>query len=61
MGITTAGAGAAAAVAPLHIIITSILGTFIVNSVVHTLQHMTAPHAPAPTATPSATIPVLIH
>lgn len=54
LGLTTA-----AATAPLHAIITSILGAFVVNSVVHTIQHITAPHAPAPAPSPS--VPVLIH
>lgn len=61
MGIPATGGGAAAAAAPLHVIITSILGTFVVNTVVHTIQHMASPHTPVPTPTPNATVPVLIH
>lgn len=53
------GLSTAAATAPFHAIVMSILGTFVVNSVVHTIQHITAPHAPAPAPSPS--VPVLIH
>jgi hypothetical protein len=58
-------AGAAGAVGTLTTIAGAIIGTFVVNTIVHTVQNITSPHTsappPPPAPSPSPNVPIVIH
>jgi hypothetical protein len=63
--VTTGVAGAVGATASLTTIAGAIIGTFVVNTIVHTVQNITSPHTSAPPAppapSPSPNVPIVIH
>jgi hypothetical protein len=61
-GLTAGAAGTVGALGSLTTIAGAILGTFVVNTIVHTVQSITShTNAPAPSASPSPTVPIVIH
>lgn len=62
-GTAAGAAGAVGAVGSLTTIAGAIIGTFVVNTIVHTVQNVTHPAPPpaAPAPSPSPTVPIVIH
>jgi hypothetical protein len=61
---TAVTATTAAAVGTLTTLAGAIIGTFVVNTIVHTVQNSLGGHtsaAPAPSPSPSPTVPIVIH